>query len=273
MSVRFLLLVWGLALSLSGCGNGSVAIPAVPIARSIYGSGVVEGKSSQASLRFEISGRITLIAITEGQHVSAGQVLAEIDSAVILQESLKRAALLDLATARLDRGVALLGRAALSREEYDAMFAAMLVCRAEHESAAAMLNKCSLRTPCGATVLATHGEVGEMTGPHSPRAIVTVADTSEFRVRAFIEEMDAMNVHLGQRSYVTADGLPGERFYGVVVSLAPSMQPKQITRDLPGERRDIQVRECMIVLDPQGSLIVGLRVDVFLLSAESTGHG
>jgi hypothetical protein len=92
-----------------------------------------------------------------------------------------------------------------------------------------------------------------------------MADTSRFRVRAFVEELDAPNVRVGQQAVITVDGLPGREFHGPVTRLNPRMGPKTLWSDHPTERQDTRTREVWIDLDePTSGLVLGLRVDVFI---------
>jgi len=52
----------------------------------IYATGFVEGARQTAELRFELMGRLEEILVTEGQKVEKGQVLAQLDSALLGQQ-------------------------------------------------------------------------------------------------------------------------------------------------------------------------------------------
>ena len=48
-----------------------------------------------------------------------------------------------------------------------------------------------LKAPCDAQVLKLNVEPGELAGPNSVQPAIVVADTVEFCVRVFVEELDA----------------------------------------------------------------------------------
>src|SRR2546428_14048476 len=56
-------------------------VPAVrpPAKRAIFANGVVEGRQREAFLRFELSGRLASIEVTEGDRVRKGDALARLD--------------------------------------------------------------------------------------------------------------------------------------------------------------------------------------------------
>jgi HlyD family secretion protein len=140
--------------------------------------------------------------------------------------------------------------------------------QARYDHARTMLSKTELRAPCDALVLQLLGEPGELVGPENSLPIVTMVNASETRVRAYVEELDALAVAVGQRAYVVADALPHERFWGTVVFCSPQFIAKPMSHNAPGERVDTKVRELLIRLDEPGPLVFGLRVDVFITPDE-----
>ncbi|MCL4190544.1 MAG: hypothetical protein KJZ87_02270, partial [Thermoguttaceae bacterium] len=104
---------------------------------------------------------------------------------------------------------------------------------------------------------------------------VILTDSSRYRVRAFVEELEAPRVRAGMQATAVADGLAGQTFRGRVSQLSPRMSRKSMWTDDPGERYDTKAREIWIDLEPAGDLVVGLRVDVMIdpagedLSAET----
>lgn len=85
------LIVLGCVVALTSCVHETQAAseqPAVPVqlrtpavverAESVSASGTVEG-SETADVAFQVGGRVTRVLVEEGQHVSKGQLLAEIE--------------------------------------------------------------------------------------------------------------------------------------------------------------------------------------------------
>lgn len=134
------------------------------------------------------------------------------------------------------------------------------------EVAEEQLERTRLRAPMSCRVLRLNVELGELTGPESPVAPVVVADTSHLRVRAFVEELDALRVREGMLARVTAPGLSEREFPGRVGRLSPRMATKRLFSDRPDELYDTKTREVWIDLDDPGEelLLIGLRVDVWI---------
>ncbi len=134
--------------------------------------------------------------------------------------------------------------------------------KARLELAKVQLDRTKLCAPIRGQVLKIDANPGELTGPESPQPIVVLADTSAFRVRAFVEEYDAPRVRIGMPAKIKADGIPGKEFSGKVVRFSPYMTRKELWSDLPSERYDTKTREVWIDLDRADGLVVGLRVEV-----------
>lgn len=126
------------------------------------------------------------------------------------------------------------------------------------------LERTTLRAAAPGQVMKVDVEPGELAGPDSAEPTLVLVDTSRFRVRAFVEELDAPRVGHGMTATVVADGLSEQKFSGRITHLSPRMTAKQIWSDDPHERYDTKAREIWIDLDSGENLVVGLRVDVVI---------
>ncbi len=122
--------------------------------------------------------------------------------------------------------------------------------------------RCQVRAPCKGQILRVDIEPGELTGPTAALPAIVMADTSQLRVRAFVEEMDAPRVEVGMTASLAADGLPNQQLTGRVARLSPRMTRKSLWSDRPDERYDTKTREVWIDLEQNDRLVIGLPVDV-----------
>ncbi len=137
--------------------------------------------------------------------------------------------------------------------------------KAQLDLAGYRLDLTKLHAPRDGQVLKVDAELGELTGPTAARPVVILADTSRFRVRAFVEELDALRLSVGMRVSVAADALGGRSVEGRLMRLSPQMGHKQLWNQDPAERYDTKTREIWVDLDEnQRELIVGLPVDVII---------
>ena len=146
----------------------------------------------------------------------------------------------------------------VSRARADLDMAVSAVAEAE-----SVLAKTLIRSPIAGVVLRTHVRAGETVAPSPELPLVTVADMSSLRIRAEVDEADIGLVYPRQRSWVTATAYGDHRFPGSVVSIAPILGRKKLTRDDPTERIDTKVLEVLVELDAGQQLPIGLRVDTF----------
>lgn len=132
--------------------------------------------------------------------------------------------------------------------------------RARLQLAMAELSKTKLIAPTSGRVLRVFAEPGEVAAPTTPQPVLLVADLSTVHVRAFVEELDANRVRIGQDATVTADGLPGKHLPGKVIQIAPRMGRRAPQTDSPGEYKDLYYREVIIEPEGAGSLPLNYRV-------------
>jgi multidrug resistance efflux pump len=128
----------------------------------------------------------------------------------------------------------------------------------------AELAQTRLLAPSDGRILKVFAEPGEEAGPSTSQPVLLLADLSKRRVRAFVEELDAARVEVGQRAQVTADGLPGQIFDGTVALVLPRMGQRGPTSDAPGEYKDLYYREALIDLDAGDELPIDFRVQVLI---------
>lgn len=127
-----------------------------------------------------------------------------------------------------------------------------------------MLDKTRLLAPIAGTILYALPELGQLVSPTDEQEPFSIVNREQVRVRAFVEELDAMNIERGQRATIIAAGRPDRKYPGAVLSCSPYVHPKLHLHLKPGERIDVRVREVVIELDDGSDLLIGLPVDVFI---------
>ncbi len=142
--------------------------------------------------------------------------------------------------------------------------AKIAVAEKELKLAEAALEEAVLRAPTDGTILRVNAMPGETTHSLAAEPVVVMADTSRPRVRAYIEELDALSLNVGDTATVMADGRGSERFAGRVEWISPSMQPKPQRTGRPTEHFDVAVREVLIGLQGSVDFPVGLPVEVYI---------
>jgi RND family efflux transporter MFP subunit len=272
-----LALLTGATFGLASRGSQSTAgTPADTAPRTdwITADGKTEGAREELALRAELTGTIRKVCVRANQNVRQGDLLIELENGTHHAHVQRAEALVKRREAdcdgardnyeRLRRSGSGASMANLKQAE-TALSAARADCdmaRADLQQARAELAKTRLLAPWDGRILRVYDEPGALVGPASARPILLMADVSRRRVRAFVEELDALRVRAGQRAVVTADGLPGMEFPGRVSDeVMLRMDRGAPHSDAPGEYQDIYHRPVVIDLDDGRELPLNLRVN------------
>jgi multidrug resistance efflux pump len=119
-----------------------------------------------------------------------------------------------------------------------------------------------LCAPAKSQIMKINGKVGELAGPETQDPTMILADTSNYFVRAYVEELDAPRVELNMPAKVTVDGMRSLDLNGRVARMSPRMERKSLWNDRPAEQHDTKTREVWIELAPSKPLVIGLRAEV-----------
>jgi HlyD family secretion protein len=98
----------------------------------------------------------------------------------------------------------------LAQARYDAA-------QADVEDAQATLDAATMVAPFDGTVVSVGAEVGDLVS--SGTVIVSLADLTELRVRASVDETDISQVEVAQPVQITFDAFPGRQFQGQVLEV------------------------------------------------------
>jgi len=221
----------------------------------VTATGRVEPKT-QVNMSANVSAKITHMAVEEGDTVTKGQLLLQLEpdryQAYVeqIQASLSstkaqlRLAQANLEKAELDfqRQKGLYDRNLTSQEAYDVARVNYNVQKAQYESALNTveqyqaqlkqaqdeLNKTTIAAPMSGVVTALYAEEGEnvivgtMNNPGT--VIMVISDLSEIEIKAEVDETDVGFVKLGQKVDIELDAFPDTAFQGIVTEIGSSAQ-------------------------------------------------
>jgi multidrug resistance efflux pump len=132
--------------------------------------------------------------------------------------------------------------------------------KARMDEAAARLGYCTVDAPASGIVLATHVSAGQLVSTIAPITLVTMVDDSKRRVRAYVDERDVEKLCPGERARVSAEGIPGQRFDGVVETIGLTVGESPLTTNASR-----QFRQITLALAENQKPAIGLRVSVQFL--------
>jgi multidrug resistance efflux pump len=248
--------------------------------RQIFAAGAIAGEYDEIVVNFELPGRVRRVLVNPGAQVKAGQVLAELDST--RQDMQLQEAQSHLELARAERELVLAGRqlngtrwravapaapaapTQASAEELKVADARIRIAEAAVNYQRVLVGQTRLLAPVDGEIVHCELSAGDLVGPTDVSDRLILAPRGRPVVRAYIEELDALDVQVGQQVIVVVPARRDRRYQGVVAFCAPELRPKSLRHNLPGERLDIRVREVKIVLEEDVSLLRGLPVEVFI---------
>jgi RND family efflux transporter MFP subunit len=189
---------------------------------AVYASGTVE-PSVMTVIAPRIGARLTTLEADEGDTVSAGQVLARLESADVRSSLAQLRAQAELARRDYARAAQLVQGGNIARAVYDKAKAAWEAARAAVEAAQAQAGYMQLIAPGPGRVIRRDGEIGEFIAVNQP--VFWLWSRSPLRVTAEVDEEDVSSVLPGQEVLLRADAFAGRVFTGTVTSVTPKGDP------------------------------------------------
>ena len=225
-------------------------------------------EDAYAEVAAPVAARVTKVLARPGDAVSAGQVLAQLDSPELAQARAELEAVrarLDIARKASARKQALLAdRLIPEREAIDAA-AAVSEAEAGYGVAASQLRRyggavgettLAIKAPIGGTVIDRAILLGQLADPS--KTLFRVGDLSTLWLIAHVFERDAVRVHVGNHATASFAALPGKPIDAVI---------RTIGREVDAASRTIAIR--LDVANPDGALRPGMSATVAIPLGEA----
>lgn len=205
---------------------------------------------SLVSVGTQVSGTVKKLYVDFNSKVEKGQVLLELDDALLAAQQkqsqanvLSAAASLELAAANEARMRNLYAQEYVSRQEFDtavqakkAAEAQLQLARAAVEKDRANLSYSVIRSPVSGVVVDRAVDVGQTVAAslQTPTLFKIAQDLSEMQIDANFAEADIGNIRIGQTARFSVDAFPNRSFEGKVrqVRLNPITQQNVVTYDV-----------------------------------------
>lgn len=208
----------------------------------LTGSGYIVTRHKYITIGTKILGQIVAEPIEEGQHVKAGELLAQIDDRDYQAQLRQAVAARDLAeanvrlsVAKAERAKKLDGTGAISKDDYDTAINAMEVAQAQLKRDEAAVDyakfevgQCVITSPINGIVLKKYRELGDtinyggqIQAGGGATDIAQLADTDDMRAEVDINESDIAKVDLGSVATVISDAYNDRHFDATLVKVYP----------------------------------------------------
>lgn len=226
----------------------------------------------EGTVRAQVGGSVLQTYAEQGQHVSAGQVLAQIDASGLQDAFLSaRSAVTsatngaDVAARELARSEKLFSAGAIAERDVEqarrasiAANAALADARARLANAQKQVGNTRVTSPMAGVVSDKPVSAGDVIQPGA--AMFTVVDPSSMRLEASIPADELASVRIGLPVTFTVNGYPGRTLTGKVTRINPTADPS--TR---------QVRIIASIPNSNGALVGGLFATGRLAAEMKTG--
>lgn len=176
----------------------------------------------------QTTGRIIDIKVEIGDFVSAGQLLAYMDSSQLEQAAFR----LRNYESDMKRVEQLFNEGGVSQSDYDQAVLAYKVAKSGYDN---LVENTILRSPVSGVITARNYDKGDMYSMSSP--LFTVEQITPVKLLVPISESDYTKVSKGDKVTIAADALPGRTFTGTIARLYPTMDATTHTFNV-----EVQVR-------------------------------
>lgn len=214
-----------------GGGRGGPGAPidviTAPVASAKFAQEIEALGTARANEAVEITSKIsnivTAIRFAEGQRVSRGDVLVELDSAQARADLADAEASLVESRAQYERSRALAGSAVLSRSQLDQIEATMKSNEARVAAARARLSDTVIRAPFSGRTGLRRVSVGSLVNPGA--VITTLDDVSVIKLDFSVPEAFVALMQAGVPIAATSIAYPERAFTGKVASVDSRIDP------------------------------------------------
>lgn len=259
MVVAILAVVVGVPVGRAVLGGGDVNEVQIEVLarRSIQSSVLASGRlahDQEVQLTTEEIGRVTAIFVEEGDRVTAGQLLLQIDDEAhraAVEQSAAQVRLQEIAIERQrlrlqnlrtqwERQSMLHEQGLIDQDSFDVVTNELALAevdlqsnreslsqaRAQLEQAEDRLRKTRAYSPMDGVVTSLDIKVGETAISSTTNipgsALMTIANPDSIHTEVNVDEADIANVDIGQKARVYAVAYPNQPVYGVIESIAMS---------------------------------------------------
>jgi len=160
-------------------------------------------------LSSEIAGTVVKTPVPEGMSVILGQVLIEIDSAVIRAQLERETRNVEVLTTRRDRLQRLAAEGLISRQELDDINNGLTAAQTALDQARIQLQKSIVRSPINGLIDRRLVDAGEYVDPGKP--LLRLVSVEQLEVIADVPEKDVVFLQTGQQVTITPAIIHGDQ--------------------------------------------------------------
>ncbi len=190
--------------------------------QAVYATGTVEA-TVMMPISPRASARLMELNVDEGDSVTKGQILAQLEGEDVKQSINQLKAREEFAKKEFERNAILVKNNAASKKIYDQAKSDWEAAIAATKSAQAQLDYSKLIAPDNGLIIKRDGEVGQLIEAGMP--LFWLSCCAPLRISAEIDEEDISLVKTGQEVLIRSDAFAGQVFHGKVKAITPKGDP------------------------------------------------
>lgn len=241
----------------------------------------------------QVSGIVEKMYVDYNTEVKKGQLLAELDKSLLLEQVKQAQATLStsqsnkaLAQKNYDRVKSLYEKKAATQEEYDQAETSLeqaknqlITAQSDYERSRTNLKYAEIYSPIDGVILSKAVEEGQtVASSFSTPTLFTIAkNLTDMQLEAKVDEADIGQVKAGQKVTFTVDAFPGETFAGTVrqIRLVPTVTSNVVTYtviiDAPNDDGKLypgMTANITILVEQEQGLVIPLETTQYILDNE-----
>lgn len=241
----------------------------------------------------QVSGIVEKLYVDYNSEVKKGQLLAELDKSLLLEQVKQAQATLStsesnkqLAQKNFDRVKRLYEQKAATQEEYDQAEASLeqaknqlITAKSDYERSRTNLKYAEIYSPIDGVILSKAVEEGQtVASSFSTPTLFTIAkNLTDMQLEAKVDEADIGQVKAGQEVTFTVDAFPGETFSGTVrqIRLVPTVTSNVVTYtviiDAPNDSGKLypgMTANITILVEKEQGLVIPLEATQYSISKD-----
>ena len=277
----------------SGGAAGGFNRPPTPVETATVDSRTVEDRfeavgtieaDEAITIVSEIDGRVISIPFREGDYLSRGALIAQLDTAQLGAELRRARAVRDQRQASYDRIRSVVEQQAGAPQDLDDAAAALAVAEAELALARSRFDKTRITVPFAGMVGARRVSVGAFLRAGQP--ITDLADIDELRINFSAPERFLGQLRRGAAVTVSTPAFPGMELDGEIIVIEPLLDPETrsarvVARIRNSERRFrpgmsaniaavLNRRTDALTVPSEAVFVSGNQAFVYVINADST---
>lgn len=229
----------------SGCGVGEASVAAdsdivaatpIPVETAMpsradilatYEATTTIASDADAPVVAKVGGEVVRLLVEEGDRVTRGQVLAELDGERLRLTMLSAKANLDQARSEYERYTDLAARGLVSEAMFDGLKYDLEALEATHELARLNFEYSKIRAPIAGVISAREVKLGQSIDASGIAFRIT--DTSELLAYLQIPQAELAKFSAGQSATLTVDAMPGSSYSATIVRISPTIDVRNGT--------------------------------------------